>query len=565
MGFIKAIARKHKMKKKVWTSILFMSMVLFAAGCNSGADTTENTGKSVSEAGAVQDEVTLDWKQSTMKVEYGTLRTEYDSTTYQDVDYYFESASLEQEEKERYVKEIAAFFNEVKQGEAFSGGLTVYVGDCITTTCLPGELYINTEGRELPQTFFQMLLSVKDQQSVNAGQVYGLALEAYEAAGIGTVNLVHDNAELAEYFSKEDNLYLLDFALPMFETHYFEEETVQYAKDAAIAFVEYCIQTQSIEKAYELCDTSKADDLVALKNDWLAEIGATAAYEQFTDFTYSYDYEMEEYPYVTNGEMINWHFYEGDVQENGYQPFIKECMTLTEAADLDFEDTQKLLEDYTGGNVAAVNIYTAFTGGFQYEQFSPVYAGIFVNRYNSIYLYQNWYQAKFALLHEYVHYLTMGQGKIFANNNGLVEGWTTAVSGLMCENRLQTMHWAEAVKDEEELQTAKDRGIWDEQKQEVKKKKYFYCLAKYFYDGTDTGEYLSLGDEVITKPEEITLHALSYEAGASLAEYLIEQYGMDAVVSACMEQGEIEELCGKSFEELYNDWGPWNEEKYQEM
>ena len=70
---------------------------------------------------------------------------------------------------------------------------------------------------------------------------------------------------------------------------------------------------------------------------------------------------------------------------------------------------------------------------------------------------------------------------------------------------------------------------------------------------------------MITKPEEITLHALSYEAGASLAEYLIEQYGMDAVVSACMEQGEIEELCGKSFEELYNDWGPWNEEKYQEM
>lgn len=163
------------------------------------------------------------------------------------------------------MKEVTAFLNEVKQGEAFSGGLTVYVGDCITTTCLPGELYVNTEDRELPQTFFQMLLAVEDQQPVNAGQVYGLALEAYETAGIGTVNLVHDNAELAEYFSGEDNLYLLDFALPMFETHYFEEETVQYAKDAATAFVGYCIQTQGIEKAYELCDTSRARRTCGIK------------------------------------------------------------------------------------------------------------------------------------------------------------------------------------------------------------------------------------------------------------------------------------------------------------
>lgn len=135
-----------------------------------------------------------------MKVEYGTLRTEYDSATYEDVDYCFEAASLEQEEKERYVKEVTAFLNEVKQGEVFSGGLTVYVGDCITTTCLPGELYVNTEDRELPQTFFQMLLSVENQQSVNAGQVYGLALEAYETAGIGTVNPVHDSAALAVFF-----------------------------------------------------------------------------------------------------------------------------------------------------------------------------------------------------------------------------------------------------------------------------------------------------------------------------------------------------------------------------
>lgn len=553
------------MKVRVKITVLFMSMVLFAAGCNSGTDTPESTEKSVSEAASVQDEVALDWKQSTMKVEYGTLRTEYDSTTYEDVDYYFEAASLEQEEKERYVKEIAAFLNEVKQGEAFSGGLTVYVGDCITTTCLPGELYINTEDRELPQTFFRMLLSVKDQQSVNAGQVYGLALKVYEAVGIGTVNPVHDSAELAEYFSKEDNLYLLDFALPMFETHYFEEETVQYVKDAATAFVGYCIQTQGIEKAYELCDTWKAEELVALKNDWLAELGVTAAYEQFTELVFSYNNGGDtDFPYVIKGELANWYFQKEDVVENGYKTFAEGCETINPLMTADFSDAQQVLKAYTGDEVPAVDIYTVFTENEKYSAYSQ-YAAIYNPQSDGIFLFRDWEKTRENLLHEYVHYLTLGNGKIFSSASGLVEGWTEAVAVFSCENRMKTEYLTKYVSEsEEELAAYRKVGVWDEENNQVDLQKLCYYWGNYFVEADETFEYGSLGQQIITKPERITLYALSYQAGASLAQYLTEQYGMDAVISACMEQGKIEELCGKNFEELYNDWAVWNEEKYRQ-
>ena len=550
------------MKKRVYT-LLVASFLLFAAGCNSGTDIPESMEKSVSEAGAVQEKVALDWERSTMKVEYGTLRTEYDSATYEDVDYCFEAASLEQEEKERYVKEVTAFLNEVKQGEVFSGGLTVYVGDCITTTCLPGELYVNTEDRELPQTFFQMLLSVKNQQPVNAGQVYGLALEAYEAAGIGTVNLVHDNAELAEYFSEEDNLYLLDFALPMFETQYFEEETVQYVKDAAAAFVGYCIQTQGIEKAYELCDTSRAEELAALKNDWLAELGVTAAYEQFTNLVFSYNNGGDtDFPYVIKGELANWYFQKEDVVENGYKTFVEECEAINPLMTADFSDAQQVLKAYTGDEVPAVDIYTVFTENEKYSAYSQ-YAAIYNPQSDGIFLFRDWVKTRENLLHEYVHYLTLGNGKTFSSASGLVEGWTEAVAVFSCENRMKAEYLTKYVS-EEELAAYQKVGVWDEENNQVDLQKLCYYWGNYFVEADETFEYGSLGQQIITKPEQITLYALSYQAGASLAEYLTEQYGMDAVISACMEQGKIEELCGKSFEDIYNDWAVWNEEKYRQ-
>lgn len=64
---------------------------------------------------------------------------------------------MELEEKEVYIKQIGDFLDEVEHYHKKSGNetaLSVYVGDCITTTCLPGEIYINTNDVYFPAFSF---------------------------------------------------------------------------------------------------------------------------------------------------------------------------------------------------------------------------------------------------------------------------------------------------------------------------------------------------------------------------------------------------------------------------
>ena len=211
-----------------------------------------------------------------------------------------------------------------------------------------------------------------------------------------------------------------------------------------------------------------------------------------------------------------------------------------------------------------MDIYTVFTENEKYSAYSQ-YAAIYNPQADGIFLFRDWEKTRENLLHEYVHYLTLGNGKTFRSASGLVEGWTEAVAVFSCENRMKTEYLTKYVSEsEEELAAYQKVGVWDEENNQVDLQKLCFYWGNYFVEADETFEYGSLGQQIITKPEQITLYALSYQAGASLAEYLTEQYGMDAVISACMEQGKIEELCGKSFEDIYNDWAAWNEEKYRQ-
>lgn len=174
----------------------------------------------------------LVWEQSTMKVAYGSLRTAYDTTSYKGINYCFEAVSMELEEKEAYIKQIGDFLDEMEHYHKKSGNetaLSVYVGDCITNTCLPGEIYINTDDVYLLPTFFKLFLSAS-QEELNVEQAYGMTARIYEKLEIGEAEREHTDAELAAFFSQSEHLYLLDFTLPMLETEYFEEETAAYAE-----------------------------------------------------------------------------------------------------------------------------------------------------------------------------------------------------------------------------------------------------------------------------------------------------------------------------------------------
>lgn len=331
-----------------------------------------------------------------------------------------------------------------------------------------------------------------------------------------------------------------------------------------MSFTEYCIQQHGRRKTYQLCmDVSEKgrEVLAEWKNEWLKEIGGAAEYEEFAKlpFTYNNSKPEEGYPYVVKGKMANWYFATEDIRNLGYETLVEDYVKITPLADLDFAEAQEVLKEYIAEEVPAVHIFTAY-----YENTS--FGGIYNSVSDILYLYNE--QTIFAhLLHEYVHYLTLGMGKLFPalpGEWGLIEGATDEVSHFECENRMEKQYREEAMTDGS-IAWAKEIGAWDGNLDEIKIPELYYYWANRFYSREIEGEYGTVSLTIMTQPEKITLSSLSYEAAASMVHYLIELYGRDRVFECCTNNDKLEELCGKSFDEIYEEWGQWNEQKCLEM
>lgn len=222
--------------------------------------------------------------------------------------------------------------------------------------------FINMSEIDDFQTYFERMMELNGE-GCNAGEVYGLAMKIYEECGMGTIEQNYTDAELAEFFSDEGNMYLLDFTLPMLEPYFFEEEIAEYVQDASVAFVEYCIDEYGMTKAYRLCMDDSEEGrakLVELKNDWLKKIGVSATYEEYGKiaFTYNYSEGMEEYPYVLKEESANWYFSVVDVKEYGYITFVNEYEKSALVAEADFAEAREVLNEYLSQDVQSVDIFT---------------------------------------------------------------------------------------------------------------------------------------------------------------------------------------------------------------
>lgn len=510
-------------------------------------------------------EITLEWSQTTRKVKYGVLRTEYDVTTYNGVTYYLESDALGPEEKEAYVKDITTFLESVYNygGQSVEKAeISLYVGDCITTTTDSGEVYLNTEDRNSVDAFFKVFMAINEDY-MNWELAYGIATSIWEAGEIAELKGTSGEKNLGAFFSEKEQLYLLDFTLPMFEEKFFEKATVDYVRVAAQSFTEYCEKTYGTEEVWRLCmDTSlEAEALLKeRKNEWLRTIDVENVYEEYSvlPFTYNYYKEPSEYPYVIKGESANWYFSQTDVRDSGYLGFLDEYLKTVEIAEEDFAQARATLIDFLPKGLAPVDIFTAF-----YDQES-FYGALYFPTMQEIRSCSDWANLRYSLLHEYVHHLTLGQGKVFAECSGLVEGVTEEIATIECQNNLKQMAWAETMP-EEDFEWVKSKGFLNLEDGTIMMDAYNYYWSKEFYEGNVFTEYMGMNQMMVSYPEEMTLDALAYCAGASMTEYLIEMYGMRQVFEACMDEEGLEALSGRSFQELYDDWGKWNYQKLKEI
>lgn len=467
------------------------------------------------------------------------------------VAYNFENSSMEQEEQENYMTRVKCFLDKVnKYGRNNElEELTIYVEDAATAIYQANEWYINTSETESFESYFKLFLAINGEDN-NAGEAYGFTTQLYEECGIGTVEKKHTEEELAAYFSDTEHLYLLDFTLPMLEAYYFDGETAGYVQDAAISFVEYCIDEYGMSKAYRLCmDASKKghEKLVKMKNDWLAEIGGTATYQEYgkLPFTYNYTKEVEEYSYVIKEESANWYFSPVDVQDVGYCTFIDEYNIVSPVAEADFAEVNELLKEYIPADLPAVNIFTEFYKAGTEKSIAGYYDYI---ETDAIWECMSWFELKQSLLHEYVHYLTVGDGKTFKVKSGLNEGLTEAIVVFECENNLEKMYWEDLT--EEEIELFKGIGALAPDTNQVDRAIHMYYEAKRFYDRDIEGEYYSILIGHTVQPSTMTMSALSYEAAASMLKYLMEQYGMEQTFAYCTDAAKLQQLTGKNFEEF---------------
>lgn len=147
---------------------------------------------------------------------------------------------------------------------------------------------------------------------------------------------------------------------------------------------------------------------------------------------------------------------------------------------------------------------------------------------------------------------------------------TDAIANLNCENRLRQMYFDEIMIDEvygvENYAFAKEIGALNYDTYQLDKRVYYYYLADCYYKLEPLAEeYKSISMGVVPKPSKMSFGALSYPEAGSMTQYLIEQYGLDMVIENCTEIIKIQEMTGKTFLELYEEWGKWNEQRYQEL
>lgn len=408
------------------------------------------------------------------------------------------------------------------------------------------------------QEYVEIFLNCHEEE-VNYGLAYGITAVLCEELELCEVTVDFSDEELAEYFSNVEHLYLLDFTLPMFETYYFEEDTAKHVQAAAVSFAKMVDEQGMLENAYRLCIEIDDKEVAAWKNSWLESIGVEETYEPYAtlEFARNNIRGTEEYPYVLSDTEANWYFHPDDVKEYGYKTFVEEYLTVKEFMALDFSDARELFEKYLPEELPVVDIRTMF------HKEDAAEGGIYFPAGNYIALYYDWEQAKSALLHEYVHYLTIGVTEMICTSGAFAEGIAEEAAVWGCENRLRALMLSNMPETEQMEGTA----FWDNEKERVTAERMTYIIAQNFYAGFFEGtSYFTVSEYATERPEKIEhIGLLSYQEMASLTHYLIELYGRDAVYESYYNLESFETFIGKEFVELYDEWAEWNLEQCHEL
>ena len=273
----------------------------------------------------------------------------------------------------------------------------------------------------------------------------------------------------------------------------------------------------------------------------------------------------DTYPYVLRTESSAWYLAAADIDLMGEEAFYKGLEDILSYAEADMTDARKALTGRIWEDVPPVEIRTDFCGKAEISQDAGAY---YNGLANMIKLFHSWDMAKFSLLHEYVHYLTIHCAEKKTMHYFYIETVAEYVSKFVCENRMiRSIDFSKS--DQPELNALAE--IWDDFDQAKYRNA---CLsesdafARGLHDERPfscVGQYTTARKADKRLPDH--LHELSYAEADSMALYLIETGGEEKYLDHwdILDEEELAGLYGCTVAELMTAWAAWNAEQCEKM
>lgn len=271
------------------------------------------------------------------------------------------------------------------------------------------------------------------------------------------------------------------------------------------------------------------------------------------------------YPYVVKTQSSVWYLAADDIKLLGEEAFFAGLEEILGMVDLDFADAREALKDYMSEVVAPVVIYTDFCEKAEIS----AYAGAYCHPVSHfIKIFGDWKQAEYALLHEYVHYLTFVYTDVKPDSNFTSEGIAEYISMLVCENRMCKK--ANCLVPDEYLEKIKETELWNAAENTIDIKTFYYSSALGFANGAFVGqEYTNVKTTNVIRTDEMQqcmqANDCSYIEAGCITEYLAETYGMDTVMANLGKNlmTMSSSVYGKVFSEIYKDFTILINAKYE--
>ena len=315
-----------------------------------------------------------------------------------------------------------------------------------------------------------------------------------------------------------------------------------------------CFATMPLSK-----DTSKdtpADEAVQGDADVVRKVGAYAVVAN--DGAKA---GTEAYPYMVKTEQSVWYLAEADMELQGEDAFFEGLAEVLQYFDEDVADAQKALAGRIPAEIPPVEIRTDFCGQAGVSESAGAY---YNGMANFIKLFHSWEMVRYALLHEYVHYLTFHCAEKQTLSGFYGEAVAEYVSMILCENRMMRSVDPSTIYEPEMLDAMRAWGVWDEEIGNLDYRKSVLCKSDAYARGLYNGQqYMSVGQSVLLRmgdrPIPYHVDDLAYAEGESLALYLIETYGEDKFLDNWdTPSDKVPALYGLAEEELLTAWSTWN-------